>query len=686
WISNSLSPQEIRERMMDKTSEFQTRMVEYLESVHKGEFMDQTKDEVQNEVSYIASHPEYQDPTQTLPDPPPYPCEHTYNDNCHTCTKSKIWWETFKKTVNDLLLKSNIHTCGDHCKVKGRCKARFPRPIISETKIDSKTGYIEMRKGESRLNTYTPALTYLLRSNSDVTSLLSGTALKAVIAYVTDYITKTPLKTYTIFQTVKDVFDRKSTMLGGDMKDQEKARRLLTSIVNSLTVKMEIGAPMASAYLLGNPDHYTSHRFQTVFWRSYVSEVLKSWEDIELDKLTDDNKITDKEKVVVRKTKDGYTPYSLVMDYMYRAEEYEDISLYDWVCLSRKQIIPKSIKKDLINQDFKDDSDDLQSNTENEDVNEINIGQGYKVENDQGHKTNRNRTDPRRLTFLLEHPQHNSHYITLVKKGFALVPNFIGGSLPRRDGGNREFYCTTMMTLFKPWRSGKDLRTPDQSWDDALNDFQFTPRQQQLMSFFNIQYECYDARDDYSRQMKAGLIPGLTNIMNGTILDQMGAYIDQTDEMGIYDDYTEHLDATEYSQIGRQTARRIKQMEEMHSILNGAGWLDKCFDIRPLVPPKDAELIQRRNRQEWLDIIQSKRNLILQEKDKHRQSNIQNGTSVENGRYKWSEVKLVDQSYLLHDYHSSKPDVAKMQHEVIKQFSLRPDQERAFRIIGNHAS
>ncbi|KZT23152.1 hypothetical protein NEOLEDRAFT_1018678, partial [Neolentinus lepideus HHB14362 ss-1] len=66
-------------------------------------------------------------------------------------------------------------------------------------------------------------------------------------------------------------------VIGGSLKDQEKARKVLTSIVNSLTVKMEIGAPMAAAYILGNPDHYTSHRFQPVYWKSYVSEVLKSY-------------------------------------------------------------------------------------------------------------------------------------------------------------------------------------------------------------------------------------------------------------------------------------------------------------------------------------------------------------------------------------------------------------------------
>src|ERR1700683_1648744 len=39
WILNSLSPQEIRDRIMDPNSDFQKKIVEYLESVHVGEFM-----------------------------------------------------------------------------------------------------------------------------------------------------------------------------------------------------------------------------------------------------------------------------------------------------------------------------------------------------------------------------------------------------------------------------------------------------------------------------------------------------------------------------------------------------------------------------------------------------------------------------------------------------------------------
>ena len=40
WIKNSMTPQEIRDRIMDPNSDFQKAMVEYLKSVHMGEFFE----------------------------------------------------------------------------------------------------------------------------------------------------------------------------------------------------------------------------------------------------------------------------------------------------------------------------------------------------------------------------------------------------------------------------------------------------------------------------------------------------------------------------------------------------------------------------------------------------------------------------------------------------------------------
>src|SRR6202050_20246 len=85
----------------------------------------------------------------------------------------------------------------------GKCKARFPRKTFEHTEVNMDNGVLNIKKGESMLDTVTAEVTYLLHSNTDVTCLLSGTAIKAVVAYVSDYISKPSLKTYLIFKAIK---------------------------------------------------------------------------------------------------------------------------------------------------------------------------------------------------------------------------------------------------------------------------------------------------------------------------------------------------------------------------------------------------------------------------------------------------------------------------------------------------
>ena len=52
----------------------------------------------------------------------------------------------------------------------------------------------------------------------------SGTALKAIIIYITDYITKSGLKTHVMFQSIKSIFDKHANILSDDISMEEKAR------------------------------------------------------------------------------------------------------------------------------------------------------------------------------------------------------------------------------------------------------------------------------------------------------------------------------------------------------------------------------------------------------------------------------------------------------------------------------
>src|ERR1700683_1495767 len=72
----------------------------------------------------------------------------------------------------------------------GKCKAHFPRKTVKHTEVNMDNGALNIKKGEPMLNTVTAEVTYLIHNYTDVTSLLSSTAIKAVVAYVSDYISK----------------------------------------------------------------------------------------------------------------------------------------------------------------------------------------------------------------------------------------------------------------------------------------------------------------------------------------------------------------------------------------------------------------------------------------------------------------------------------------------------------------
>ena len=230
WISGCFTPQELRDKIMDVSSDFQKSMVEYLESLCVGEFLTGPKLDVSGKVDERSKSADYRNPTLTLPKLPVGPCD----DDCDQCMcndERGHWWQEFQDVVDDLLLRSNQHSHKvdkdgnnkSYCATaRGECKRRFPRDTFEQTLVDPKTGALNLKKGEAWMNTITPVLTYLLRCNSDVTSLLSGTAIKAIVAYISDYITKPGLKTYSIFDVIKSIFDKNSTMIGGDLKRREK--------------------------------------------------------------------------------------------------------------------------------------------------------------------------------------------------------------------------------------------------------------------------------------------------------------------------------------------------------------------------------------------------------------------------------------------------------------------------------
>jgi len=717
WLKGCLTPQEIRERVMDPNSEFQKKLVEYLESVHIGEFLTGTMSQVKSKVDHNAQNHTYKDPTQTLPESPPSSCNMTHDTphmshECNNCISLATWWDKFKETTDDLILRSNVHNCGKYSSSnakmikkdrptcinkKGKCKARFPRPTYDMTEVDPRTGALNVKKGEPWINTLTPLVTYLLRCNTDVTSLLSGTAIKAVVAYVSDYITKPGLKTYSIFDTIKSVFDKNSVLIGSSSKRKEKARRLMTQIINSLTAKLEIGGPMASLYLLGNPDHYTSHKFIPIYWKSYVTEVMKYWNPNDVIQ-TD----VDSEKLVLQKKKGCFIGVSKIHDYVYRPEIYENLSLYEWIqCATRIKKPTKTASNIQPNSDIIDDIPQFMSQHKQPAEALHDIGTdcySSDLDNDYDKLYNDLYDDKDKdMYFLNEHPLYDTHCIKFDSRKKYIVPNFVGGSLPRCDQGDREYYCTTMLTLFKPWRSGKDLKLDNDSWDDTFTSYDFTPDQIRIMEYFNIRYECLDARHDYSAQLRQenafddGIFPQF--MTSETISDLDDNNINNGDEFVLNDDSADcdpdnnTHGPNYYSSLGKHGSLIKAQMQAIENVVRNAGWLNESPDGVISVNKKALESQINQPANKWKTAVQDKRQELLAE----RAQNIP-ATKVNNahhGSFPYSnenDIMIIDQSYFEFNFRSQDLERHALINTTVTDFGLNTEQERAFRIIANHSS
>ena len=78
---------------------------------------------------------------------------------------------------------------------------------------------------------------------------------------------------------------------------------------------------MASMYILGNPDHYTSHNFVNFYWQSFVNEAMRTSMD-------DSHAHLPEPTVVITSSMKASSP---IYDYIYRPLKYSDVCLYDWI-------------------------------------------------------------------------------------------------------------------------------------------------------------------------------------------------------------------------------------------------------------------------------------------------------------------------------------------------------------------
>ncbi|EDQ98317.1 uncharacterized protein LACBIDRAFT_336072 [Laccaria bicolor S238N-H82] len=444
----------------------------------------------------------------------------------------------------------------------------------------------------------------------------------------------------------------------------------------------------------------THNKFTLFYWKNFVREARNPWmitteNDTSKSAVSDEKEMP--EKVVLQKYEGMYIGLSNVYDYIYRPIAYEKMSLYDWIRKAKKEKHTKEEQQEFDAHYDKNENEvesDDESVTEGEDelnflgggattcdIEDESIDEllGEDSDDELNNYENFYNDEPDSQEFLPDHPQHCTHKVVVVDEENALIPNFVGGGLPRRDQGDREYYCSTMLSLFKPWRNGKDLKLEDESWDEAFCGYSFSARQLELMNNFNIKYECNDARDDYSAQMKKkGEREGILGSWDDT-----GGKLDAN-----FPDFGEDgpLDVDEsLYMLGDPNSinnQKLHEMKRIENVVQNAGWLDPCIGN---IDPVDVNFKPEKERtgSQWNVLVQSLKKLFLETRSKNlpvaKADKERNGTSQ-------NEVVVDDISYLDKKFKAKKEEEQKMIDDIAQTFSLNEEQERAFRIVANHAT
>ena len=287
--------------------------------------------------------------------------------------------------------------------------------------------------------------------------------------------------------------------------------------------------------------------------------------------------------------------------------------------------------------------------------------------------------------FKTEHPLHGTHAMCLIRDVSHCVPNFAGANLPRCDKGDREYYCCMMLTLFKPWRSGNDLKESSMSsCEEVFQGHSFRGSEIDMMKNFNVRYECLDARDDFRAQLKKG---SATNLFGSW--ETMDAENDDCDDRPDTDGPSIELDdaPSDPLGLGQKQMRRLKEMEMVKDMLSATGWTDPVLgnaDERPEFRPS-----KKISGREWEQEVDKERQRIFEKKNKHNAP--RNVASLDKqGPFKLQEgmvqtanvIKVVDKSYFEKKFRIE--GLSDAIDNIVEKFSLNSDQERAFRIITNH--
>ncbi|CAF4095943.1 unnamed protein product [Rotaria magnacalcarata] len=272
WLDHDLTPSQLKESV--KNEEFRNGLLGYLEDIikqdlSKFDFDTSETDVPERQHTDLISNNECAistteiNTTKLIPSIMPTPKPSMPNFALH-----------FKNDIVQLVNSNNIHkhtiTCYKYSKKDENptCRMRMPRRIENVSSINIESDEIKLKRLHETINNFNEYIISACRSNMDIKYIFSGSDAKALVYYITDYVTKSNLSFHDTFSLVLKAIqslEKQKLNIDAAVNAEEKSRRLVLRCYNTLASQQELSGVQVGSYLMGWPDHHTTHEFVNLF-------------------------------------------------------------------------------------------------------------------------------------------------------------------------------------------------------------------------------------------------------------------------------------------------------------------------------------------------------------------------------------------------------------------------------------
>ena len=603
------------------------------------------------------------------------------------------------------------HTCYKHYKPGEQRSCRFnlkEENFRPESCINPETGEICLRCLDGLVNNFNMTILEAVRCNMDIQFIGSGESAKAMIYYITDYITKSQLKSHVAY-TALQLAVKKTEELPNDDDFTTHSKRLLQKCAYALISHQEMSAQQVASYLMGYEDHFTSDRFNVLYWASFERYVERYDVEKLFPKHHDDGVDVDDESTSTASdhaslgigddehpTNDHCTDESLdseeevsirvdsggnvmaladqVADYTMRPTEVHECCLWDFVAKTEKVYTRRSTQH----------VDDIEQVVENE------SDTGDELEDQSGEDGEQIMNVPRpgpkpsqKYSFLPGHKDGENKRLRIREQ--IVVPVPIGPALPRRDQTDvRARYCRLMLILFKPWRTVADLRALPVSWETSFDVFVQTINEhhKQVLDNMQILHECRDSRNNHmqtrSRLRSTGSIDeSMGNAPPGNEVED----VDMTDVL-------EHL-----QDIDRMSSRKNEQLagdtQDCLESLDSAGFFSAfphASEMTHQLMGDDEMLVNGDDLEDqWRDTYDKRKaawKLQTRDSDGNEPEPSTTINCTENLEPSLQDAQIVNAA--IGEGGTSIPNPEDVIEGITAKWTLNREQHRAFSIVAHH--